>query len=217
MKKPIDVLLVDDHAVVRAGYRLLLSQSEGINLVIEAESGEQACQKYAETSPSVVVMDLSLPGIGGLASIRRIISRDPRARILVFSIHNELVYVTRALEAGAKGYITKSCAPDMLVDAVHSIVQDQIFIEPEIARRLAIDSFSSQHTTNLDKLSAREFEVFCLVAKGHTTQEAADELCLSIKTVANYNTLIKNKLNAKTSADLTRIAYKTGLFNDQPV
>lgn len=216
MKKSIDVLLVDDHAVVRTGYRLLLSQSEGVNRVIEAETGEQACQKYLEINPSVVVMDLSLPGIGGLASIRRIISRDPNARILVFSIHNQLVYVTRALEAGAKGYITKSCAPEMLVDAVHSIVQNKLFLEPEIVQRLAADRFTSKHTSDLDVLSGREFEVFCLMAKGHTTQEAADKLHLSIKTVANYNTLVKSKLSAKTSADLTRIAYQSGLFNDQP-
>ncbi len=214
MKNSIDVLLVDDHAVVRAGYRMLLSQSDTVNSVIEAETGEQACQKYAEIKPSVVVMDLSLPGIGGLASIRRIISRDPNARILVFSIHDELVYVTRALEAGAKGYITKSCAPEMLVDAVHSLVEDELFIEPEIAQRLAVERFTSHQTSTLDVLSAREFEVFCLMAKGHTTHKAAKELRLSTKTVANYNTLIKHKLNAKTSADLTRMAYQAGIFKD---
>ena len=212
MKNSINVLLVDDHAVVRAGYRVLLSQSETVNSVIEAESGEEACQKYAEIKPSVVVMDLSLPGIGGLASIRRIISRDPNARILVFSIHNELVYVTRALEAGAKGYITKSCAPEMLVDAVHSLAQDELYIEPEIAQRLAVERFVSHQSPTLEILSAREFEVFCLIAKGYTTHKAANELRLSTKTVANYNTLIKHKLNSKTSADLTRIAYQAGIL-----
>lgn len=118
MNPKITVMLVDDHAVVRAGYRLLLSQSENIEVVCEAERGEEACQFYTEWQPDVVVMDLSLPGIGGLASIRRISSRDPGAKVLVFSIHDELVYVLRALEAGAKGYITKSSAPETLVEAV---------------------------------------------------------------------------------------------------
>lgn len=214
MKNLINVLLVDDHAVVRAGYRLLLSQSDTVSCIIEAKTGEEAYQKYGEIKPSVVIMDLSLPGIGGLAAIRRIIARDQKARILVFSIHDELVYVTRALEAGAKGYITKSCAPEMLVDAVHSLVEGELFIEPEIAQRLAVEHFIGHQISPLERLTAREFEVFCLMVKGHTTHETAEILRLSTKMVANYNTLIKHKLNSKTSADLTRIAYQSGILKD---
>ncbi len=216
MNRSIAVLLVDDHAVVRTGYRVLLAQSQQIRKVIEAETGEQACQKYVEHIPDVVVMDLSLPGISGLATIRRIIFRDPNARILVFSIHDEPVYVSRALEAGAKGYITKSCAPEMLVDAVWSLAGDETFIEPELTRRLTADHLNNHQAAMLEILSAREFEVFLLTAKGLTAHQVAGELHLSIKTIANYNALIKNKLGVKTSADLTLLAYKSGVFKALP-
>lgn len=214
MTHSISVLLVDDHAVVRTGYRQLLAHADGVNKVIEAETGEQACQRYVEHQPAVVVMDLSLPGIGGLASIRRIVARDATAKILVFSIHDETVYVTRAMEAGAKGYITKSSSPELLVDAVRRVARGEIVLEPGIAQRIAVEKLTGSETAPLALLSAREFEVFCLIAKGFTSQEAADELRLSFKTVANYNTLIKSKLSVKTNSELTRLAYRHGLFKD---
>ncbi|MBP1152185.1 MULTISPECIES: response regulator [Methylocaldum] len=213
MNPKITVMLVDDHAVVRAGYRLLLSQSENIEVICEAERGEEACQYYSESQPNVIVMDLSLPGIGGLASIRRISGRDPGAKILVFSIHDELVYVLRALEAGAKGYITKSSAPETLVEAVKKVAGGETYVEPEIAQKLLVQTITGKDaSTDLNSLSAREFDVFCLLAKGYTTREVADELRLSYKTVGNYTTLIKNKLNVSTTAEMARLAYQYGLL-----
>ena len=213
MSSKITVMLVDNHAVVRAGYRMLLAQSGSIEVVCEAASGEEACQYYQERQPRVVVMDLNLPGIGGLAATRRIIGRDPAAKILMFSIHDELVYVIRSLEAGAKGYITKSCAPDLLVDAVIRIARDETLIEPEIAQKLAMQRYpSDERQTTLDILSAREFDVFCLLAKGYSTREAAGELKLGVKTVSNYATIIKDKLNVHTTAELVRLAYQHGLI-----
>lgn len=212
MAEKISVMLVDDHAVVRTGYRLLLSQSGNIEVTCEAERGEEACQLYAERMPDVTVMDLSLPGIGGLATIRRICSRDPQAKILTFTMHDEPVYVVRALEAGAKGFITKSCAPEMLVDAVERIARGEKYIEPHIAQRLALQTIACEDVAALNNLSAREFDVFCLLAQGYTTREVADELSLGYKTVANYSTIIKSKLNVNTSADMARIAYQYGIF-----
>ncbi|MDF9391485.1 MULTISPECIES: response regulator [Methylococcus] len=213
MKPKITVMLVDDHAVVRAGYRLLLSGTPNIEVVGEAERGEEACQLYADIRPNVIVMDLSLPGIGGLASIRRIRSRDTSARILVFSIHDELIYVVRALEAGARGYITKSCAPEILVEAVARIASGESFLEPEIAQRLAMQTMSgAEAATALNTLSPREFDVFLLLAKGYTTREVAEELRLGYKTVANYSTLIKSKLGVNTTAEMARLAYQSGIF-----
>lgn len=214
MADSITVLLVDDHAVVRTGYGLLLSRSERVGNVLEADSGEKAYSQYLECQPDIVVMDLSLPGISGLAAIRKIIARDPAAKILVFSMHDELVYVTRAMEAGAMGYITKSSAPDMLVEAVYCVVRGERFFEPGIARRIDLENLGRNSPSVLSELSAREFEVFSLIAQGYTTHEAAKELCLSTKTVANYNTLIKAKLNVKTSAELTRLAYRYGVLKD---
>ncbi|GAB6046717.1 response regulator transcription factor [Methyloparacoccus murrellii] len=214
MSQRITVMLVDDHAVVRTGYRMLLGQSARIDVLCEAENGEAACQLYQEWQPQVVVMDLNLPGIGGLAAARRIIGRDPSARILIFSMYDEPVYAARALEAGAKGYITKSSTPAMLVDAVLRVARNETLVEPEIAQRLVTRRFSKEESSAfaLDVLSAREFDVFCLLARGYSTRQAADELKLSFKTVSNYASLIKDKLNAQTNADLVLIAIQHGLI-----
>jgi two-component system, NarL family, invasion response regulator UvrY len=213
MRGKISVMLVDDHAVVRAGYRLLLSQTDNIRVICEAERGEEACEQYLEFRPQVVVMDLSLPGIGGLASVRRLISRDPTAKILMFSIHDEPVYVVRSLEAGAKGYITKSCAPEVLVEAVLRIAGGNTYLETEIAQTLAVQKVTkTESNAGLNSLSAREFDVFCLLARGLTTREVAEELRLGYKTVANHTTLIKHKLNLNTTAEMARLAYHFGLI-----
>lgn len=213
MRAKITVMLVDDHAVVRAGYRLLLSQTDDIRVICEAERGEEACEHYLEYRPQVVVMDLSLPGIGGLASVRRLISRDPSARILMFSIHDEPIYVVRALEAGAKGYITKSCAPEVLVEAVLRIAGGNTYLEQEIAQKLAVQNVKkTDRNATLNTLSAREFDVFCLLARGFTTREVAEELRLGYKTVANHATIIKSKLNLNTTAEMARLAYHFGLI-----
>jgi DNA-binding NarL/FixJ family response regulator len=207
------VLLVDDHAVVRAGYRLLLSQADSLEVVGEAERGEEACGVYLALKPDVVVMDLSMPGIGGIATIERIRARDASTRILVFSVHDELVYVVRALKAGARGYISKSSAPEILVTAVLRIAAGHHYIEPEIAQRLAIYKATGNDAMNrLNSLSAREFDVFCLLARGYTSRQVAEELRLGYKTVANYATLIKSKLDVSTSAEMARLAYQFGLI-----
>ncbi|EIC30362.1 MULTISPECIES: response regulator [Methylomicrobium] len=202
----IRVLLVDDHAVVRAGFRLLLASVEAIEVVAEASRCEEACKLYDDFRPDVVVMDLSMPGIGGLEGIRRITARDPEAKILVFSIHDEKVYVERALAAGAKGYITKSSAPEMLITAVQAIAGGEDYIEAGLKASDAFRAGQPDYQALLAALSPKEFDVFRLLAKGLTTHEAADELCLGVKTVANYSTQIKAKLKVNTVAELARLA-----------
>jgi DNA-binding NarL/FixJ family response regulator len=209
----ISVLLVDDHAVVRAGYKTYLALSDKIGQIFEADRGETACQLYIRYKPDIVVLDLSMPGIGGFESIRRLINRDPHCKILVFSIHNELVYVSRILKAGAKGYITKNSDPEMLVTAVYKIAQGGTYIDPDIAQQLAISMASDQDESEKIKLlSPREFDVFCLLANGYTTRKAAEKLCLSYKTVCNHGTVIKEKIGAQTLAELTLLANRQGLI-----
>jgi DNA-binding NarL/FixJ family response regulator len=205
------VILVDDHAVVRAGYRLLLSQTPDIEIVAEAETGEEALDKYRQLGPAVVVMDLNLPGMGGLAAIRRILGRDPEARVLVFSIHDEAVYVSRALEAGALGYISKSCAPNLLVEAVVTVAAGKSFLEPAIARRIKTTGREVTAAPQ-ERLTAREFEVLCRLARGLGARETAEELRLSVKTVSNYLTSIKKKLDVDTTAELVRLAHQAQLI-----
>lgn len=211
MRPTIRLLLVDDHVAVRAGYRLLLSQAPEIEVVGEADSGEEACSLYWDRKPDVTVMDLTLPGIGGLASIRRICCQDAKARLLVFSMHDEMLYVQRALEAGAKGYLSKSCAPEMLLEAIYKIASGGTYVEPSIAQRMIAQTIARSSGSPVDSLSPREFDVFCLLAHGHTTHEVAERMRLSYKTVSNYSTSIKAKLNISTSAEMARIAYQYGL------
>jgi len=212
----ISVLLVDDHAVVRAGYKTYLSLSDKIGQVYEADRGETACQMYIQNQPDIVVMDLSMPGIGGFESMRRLISRDPHCKILVFSIHNELVYVTRALKAGAKGYITKNSMPETLVTAVYKIARGGTYVDPDIAQELAVSITNEpDESEKIKQLSPREFDVFCLLANGYTARKAAEKLCLSYKTVCNHGTVIKEKLGAKTLAELTLLAGRQGLIDTQ--
>jgi two-component system, NarL family, invasion response regulator UvrY len=213
MAAKIDVLLVDDHAVVRAGYKAYLSLSDNIRMIYEAERGEIACQLYNQYQPEIVIMDLSMPGMGGFESIRRLVSRDARCKILVSSIHNELVYVTRAIKAGAKGYITKSNSPETLMAAVYQVALGNTFIEPSLAQQLAINVASERGVSNqIEGLSPREFDVFCLLANGMTTRDAAEKLCLSYKTVCNHTTAIKEKLGIKTLAELALVATRQGIL-----
>ncbi len=207
----IKVLLVDDHAVVRTGFKLLLSAAvPNIQVVAEAERGEQAIQLYQQHRPDIIVMDLSMPGIGGLETIRRIIQRDEKANILVFSVHDELVYVQRALNNGAKGYITKNSAPDILPEAIATILQGENYIEKGLLKQQ--EQTTDDYQKCIAEFSVREFDIFSLLAKGLTAHKIADELCLGYKTVANYITQIKKKLQVSSIAEIAHIAVMLGLL-----
>lgn len=214
MKDKIKVILVDDHAVVRAGFRMLLSTEADIDVIAEAERGEAACQLYLEQQPDVMVLDLSMPGIGGLESIRRICSRDSNAKILVFSVHDEMVYVDRAMNAGARGYITKNGAPEILVAAIQKIALGEIYIEQGLIKKTPLQNNAVDYQTIVDTLSAREFDVFMLLAKGLTAHKIAEELCLGYKTVANYGTQIRSKLKVSSVAELAHIAMVLGIMKN---
>lgn len=214
MSKTTTVMLVDDHSVVRAGYKAFLTGCEGITVLCEASTGEEACLKYSENDPDVVVMDLNLPGIGGLGATRRILARDPAAKILIFSMYDEPIYVNRALDAGAKGYISKSADAHHLVEAVLRIGRREMYIEPELAQKLAIQRFSrvDDEADLVKLLSPREFDVFCLLSQGLSSRQVSEALKLSIKTVANYSTNIKIKLNVKTTGEMVLFARDLSLL-----
>ena len=200
-------MLVDDHAVVRAGYRHLMSTSSQIDVIAESDTAENACQLYAQLKPDVVVMDLNLPNMTGLECIRRIILQDSNAAILAFTIHDELIYLERALQAGAKGYLTKSCDPRLLLEGIEAIAKGRTFIAPLlVSKQQKKQAGSIKRLNKVDKLSPREFDVYCLLIKGYTTKDIADTLFLSQKTVANYATQIKAKFGVKTVAEMTHLA-----------
>lgn len=207
----IKILLVDDHTVVRAGFKMLLATDSRIEVVGEADRGEQAIQLYHELEPNIVVMDLSMPGIGGLETIRRILQRDAEALILVFSVHHEPVYVSRALSAGAKGYITKNSAAEILLEAIAEIAAGEEYVEAGLLKRVGEARHACNYQTLIADFSAREFDIFNLLAQGLTVHKIAEQLCLGHKTVANYATQIKKKLQVNTMAELAHIAVNLGV------
>lgn len=215
LKRKINVLLVDDHAVVRTGYKTYLSISKNIGEIYEADRGEMACQLFNQHNPDVVLLDLSMPGIGGFETIKRLIDRDPNCKILVFSVHNEPLYATRAIKAGAKGYITKNSMPEELVSAVYKIYQGGTYVEMNLAQKIIAtmsEALSSEETNKIATLSPREFDIFSLLANGHTTKQIAEKLHLGYKTVCNHGTAIKEKLGVESVAELTLLAVREGII-----
>ena len=209
----IKVILVDDHAVVRAGYKILLSNIENISVVAETNTGEDAIRLSREHNPDVIVMDLSLPGVSGIEAIRRIVKDNNDIKILVFTMHEEVIFVERALQAGAIGYMTKSTDPEMLSEAISQVAQGKKYLDDELKQKMTYEHEKSRDSDALlSDLSAREFQIFCLLAEGLNTNEISKQLNISYKTAANYSTQIKSKLNASTVADIARIAIRTNII-----
>ena len=208
----ITILLVDDHAVVRMGFKMLIEAEEGIKVIGEAESGEIAVKLFQELKPDIIVMDITMPGIGGLEAIDRIMAKDKNTKILVLSAHEDSVHPKRALNAGAMGYLTKRSAAEELIKAIKSIHQGKRYLEPNIAQQMAITQLSGE-SNPIEILSDREFDVFIALAKGKSTNEIADTLCLSPRTVGTHLYNIKQKLNANNSAEIALIAIRCGLID----
>ena len=207
----IRIMLVDDHAVVRAGVRRLLEQESRFLVVAECESGERAYQQFGEYLPDITVMDLSMPGMGGMEAIGRIIARYPMAKLLVLSMHENAAFASQALKAGARGYLAKNGLAEELVGALESIANGQTYINANISKKIT-QQFLSNEDNPLQQLSAREFEIFRLLAEGCDSNLIATTLNISSKTVANYQTSIKQKLGINNSVELVRLAIKTGLI-----
>jgi two-component system invasion response regulator UvrY len=208
----INVLLADDHAVVRTGFRLLLQSQADINVVAEAQSGEAACQMYAELTPDVVVMDLGMPGMGGLEAMRRIRARNPAARVLALSAHDDPMHARRALREGALGFLSKRSAPEALIEAISAIAAGRRYIDPELAQKLALAEIEGAARSPIEQLSEREFEVFIRLAGGATVQKIADDLKLSASTIGTHLYNIKQKLGVVNQSELTLLAIRHGLI-----
>ncbi len=205
----IRIVLVDDHAVVRAGYRRFLEQEPGYEVVAEAASGEEAYALLQAGTPNIVILDLSMPGQGGLSMLRRMKLRWPLVPVLVFSMHDNLAFAVQALRAGANGYITKGSAPKLMVSAVRSVVAGKLALSPDIEEKMARAASCRASPPTLG-LSSREFDIFRLIAGGSTHEEIASLLNLSLKTVANNHSLIRQKLGISTDIELFQIAVQCG-------
>lgn len=210
----IRVILVDDHAVVRSGLRRLLESHKSIEIVSEADTGEMAYQLYGEVQPDVVLMDISMPGMGGLEAAKRILQRYAQARIVIFSMHEAVSFAAQALKAGVKGYVTKTGLAEDLLQAVLDVSRGKTFLSQDVAQKIALQSLIGE-TNPLQQLTSREFEVFRLLAEGKRVEEVAEMLKISQKTVANYYTLIKQKLSVNSPVEMVRLAMKHGLIEPE--
>ncbi len=210
------ILLVDDHAIVREGYRSLLQKQDGLQVVAEAADGAEAYRVYKEAKPDLVIMDISMPGIGGIEAIRRIRLWDARARILVFTMHQSPAYAIQAIKAGARGYVTKSSPPDALLRAISEVLAGRIALSADIDHHLALSRLADEPSA-VDVLTPREFEILRMLLAEKSIDEIAEILHISVKTAANTRYLIRGKLGVGSDIELVRLALRQRLIEIEDI
>lgn len=208
----IELLLVDDHAVVRQGYRRLMERRPDLHVAAEAADAEEALRCLRTHPIDLIVLDLSLPGMGGIELTRRILQRYPEVRILVFSMHRDPLFASQALRAGALGYITKSSTPETLIQAIYKVARNEKVLSPDIAPEMALSLLDGE-SNPVSELSPREFEVLRLLLGGRSVDEIAAILNISPKTVQNTHYQIKSKLGVRTDFELAKLALKLKLLD----
>jgi len=212
---PYTVLLVDDHAVVRQGYRRLLEHKGEVSVIGEAADATEAQRLFKTLRPRVVVMDITLTDISGIEATRRLLMHDAGARVLIFSMHEDAIFARRALQAGALGYVTKTSEPDVLLDALRCVAQGRRYVSAQIAADLAAADALVPGATH-QALSAREFEILRLLAQGHSVQQIGRNMGLSPKTVSNHQTAIRQKLGVDSALQMLQVAERLGLLPHRP-
>lgn len=210
----ITVLVVDDHDIVKAGIVRLLADVKGIKVIGEAESGEKALRIAKEKHPHVVLMDVKMPGIGGLEATRKMLRADPEVKIIALTVCGEEPFPSKLLQAGAAGYITKDSGIEEIVNAIKTVYSGKRYIGPEIAQQLALKTVSDFEKSPIDLLSERELQVMMMITEGQKVQEISDKLCLSSKTVNSYRYRLFDKLKVTSDVELTHLAIKHGILDN---
>ena len=207
----ITVMLVDDHMIVRSGARRLLEMSAEFQIIAEADSGERACELHSKLNPDVTIMDIHMPGMGGIEAMIRILTKNPNAKVIILSMYERGPFVSHCLKAGAKSHLTKSSLGDELLAAAKAVAIGKNYMSSSVAQSFAIDTVTKPNNPLAD-LNSKEFQIFRLIAEGKEIDEIADSLKLSSKTIANYQSIIKRKLDAVSSIDILKIAIQHGLI-----
>ena len=213
----IKVLVVDDHQLVRIGTSRLLSDIEGIEVVGEAGSGEEAIEMVQSLKPQVVLMDVQMPGIGGLEATRRCLRVDPELKIVAVTVYEEEPYPSKLMKVGAVGYLTKRANVEEMVRAIKKVVSGQRYISSEIAQQLALKPYSSEESNPFEILSSREMQITLMVIEGHRVPDISERLSLSPKTVNSYRYRIFDKLGINNDVGLTKLAIKYRIIDAEAV
>ncbi|HXH71522.1 MAG TPA: response regulator transcription factor [Mariprofundaceae bacterium] len=208
------VLIVDDHKVVRQGLSVLVNSIEGFEVVGEAECGENGYRSYFDCRPDIVLLDLKMPGEGGLGMLRRLLARDPKARVIMLTMYSDVVFPKRVLEMGARGYLTKGVGLEVLKEALYTVMAGKSFVEPELAQQM-VASGDQEANNPANILTPREFEVFEMLARGDSVHQIADQLHLSPKTVNVHRGNVLKKLKVANPVHLAHIAFQHGVLIDQ--
>ncbi|MEQ6342326.1 MAG: UvrY/SirA/GacA family response regulator transcription factor [Gammaproteobacteria bacterium] len=210
----IQVVLVDDHALVRSGIKRMLADVPGIDVIAEVGSGEEAVLLVRQCKPDVVLMDVNMPGIGGLGATRKLLQIDPTIKIIVVTVHDSEPFPNHFMQAGAAGYLTKDCGIDEIVRAIETVYKGGRYIAPAIAQSLALSLLPGAAESPFDKLSSREMQVMLMVAKGIKVPDISDKLCLSPKTVNTYRYRLFEKLGVQGDVELTHLAMRYRMIED---
>lgn len=211
----ITVLIVDDHELVRAGIRSLLSSVNGLKVVGEASNGEEAIKMAREKHPEVILMDVRMPGIGGLEATRKLLRADPDAKVIALTVCDEEPFPSKLLQAGAVGYLTKGSGLEEMVNAIQSVYHGKRYISPEVAQRLALRHLTDDNPSPFDTLSEREMQVMLMITAGQKVQEISDKLCLSPKTVNSYRYRLFEKLGVNSDVELTHMAIRHKILDTE--
>jgi two-component system invasion response regulator UvrY len=213
----ITVIIVDDHELIRLGIKSLLSTVNGIKVIGEAHSGEEAVKMAREKKPNVVLMDVRMPGIGGLEATRKVLRADPDVKVIALTVCDEEPFPSALLGAGAAGYLTKGSGLEEMVQAIQAVYHGKRYISPEVAQQLALKSISDDKASPFDTLSERELQVMLMITSGQKVQEISDKLCLSPKTVNSYRYRLFEKLNVHSDVELTHLAIRHGILDTQKI
>jgi two-component system invasion response regulator UvrY len=211
----INVFLVDDHELVRTGIRRLLEDVRGIKVVGEADSGEAALKWCRQNHADIVLMDMNMPGIGGLEATRKLLRYSPDAKIIVLTIHTENPFPTKVMQAGAAGYLTKGAGADEVVNAIRMVNSGQRYISPDIAQQMALSQFSTSSDNPFKELSERELQIMLMITKGQKVTDISEQLNLSPKTVNSYRYRLFSKLDINGDVELTHLAIRHGMLDTE--
>jgi two-component system invasion response regulator UvrY len=211
----INVLLVDDHELVRTGIRRILEDVKGLKVIGEAETGEEAVLFCRKTEPNVVLMDMNMPGIGGLEATKKIIRYSPDIKVIVLTVYSEDPIPTKVMQIGAAGYLTKGAGADEMVNAIRAVNSGQRYITPDIAQQMALSQFKTNEENPINTLSERELQIMLMITRGEKVPSISEQLILSTKTINSYRYRMFEKLNVGNDVELTHLAIRHGMIKTE--